>query len=73
MKNLFLILCLLLGGCQVQNTAQRATPSAAKVGVNLDDLSKSLGDVRGHVDAAKTGLSKVDDKAVRIEEAIKNW
>jgi len=68
---LLAVLCLTAGCKSIPSQAPHA--STAAVGVNLDELGRSLGNARSNVDGVRSDLSEVDAKAVRIKEAIRNW
>ena len=72
---LLIVIVLVVGciGCQHAPIKRATLPATATMGVNLDKLSKSLGSAQANVSATKSKLSEIDDKAVRIESAIRNW
>ena len=71
MKKLLLLSILAIVGCQhPQKRTGAPQASTAAVGVNLNNLSQSLGKAQDSVTGIRKSLSEVDSKAVLIHEAI---
>ena len=52
---------------------KRPQPSIVQVTADLDKLTKSLNEARTAVHGARLSMKEADDKAVRIQEAIRKW
>ena len=66
------LLSISLPSCATKNPA-KPNVNTAQVGENLNDQKKSLEDAQCHVKNIKSNLNDIDDKAIKIQDAIRNW
>lgn len=68
MKEITLCLCLLLAGCAVQKPAISTAPSFAGVRNSVNDTSKNIVKVQGHLKRARTLAEEADYKLMKAAE-----
>ncbi len=68
-------LCLALSACTHTQPKPFIPPraSTAAIGVKLEELNQTLDQLASSNEATKRSISQIDDKAVQIQEALRNW